>query len=351
MKKEEKSLLSLIPIRGLIFPIIFGLGITYYIAKRHSGLKGQNIFSLESINLGYLLGAFLLVFLRDLFYALRLRELTDKKCSLVKYIMIIMLWDFASALTPSVAGGGVVVIFLLTREGIKFGVSLASIMLATIVDNLVFFSLSPLGFLSIQNLKNNDLDEFINISSRFGISTVFIFGLLILIAYTLFIFFSLLINPDFAKNLLVKITSNIKFLKKWKEAAGHHGDNLVLASKAIKDKKKKFWIKIVLYTVIALSLRYSILNSTMASVMNLNIKEILTSIGNQVILWVVMLISPTPGSAGSAEFFFDSLFFDLLGENSLRVQVFWRFFTYYINIIMGSLVLVWYIKKYKIKKM
>ncbi|MGK0280413.1 MAG: hypothetical protein ACI9RU_003196, partial [Litorivivens sp.] len=51
-----------------------------------------------------LLGALLTVVIRDLGYMYRIRALTDNAISWRKSFDVIMLWEFASALTPSVVG-------------------------------------------------------------------------------------------------------------------------------------------------------------------------------------------------------------------------------------------------------
>ena len=60
-----------------------------------------------------------MVVIRDLGYMYRIRVLTDKYLSWRKSFDVIMLWEFASALTPSVVGGSGIAIFILNREKIN----------------------------------------------------------------------------------------------------------------------------------------------------------------------------------------------------------------------------------------
>lgn len=69
--------------------------------------------------------AFLVLFIKEAAYVYRIRTLTDNELSLTSGIYIIILWEFASAVTPSVVGGTAVAVFILMKEGIALGKSLA----------------------------------------------------------------------------------------------------------------------------------------------------------------------------------------------------------------------------------
>jgi glycosyltransferase 2 family protein len=57
-------------------------------------------------------------------------------------------------------------------------------------------------------------------------------------------------------------------------------------------------------------------------------------------MWIVLLISPTPGSSGAAEFAFSGFMADLLpaGASLVLIALLWRLVTYYIYLIAGSVV-------------
>ena len=61
----------------------------------------------------------------------------------------------------------------------------------------------------------------------------------------------------------------------------------------------------------------------------------------QIVLWVVLLISPTPGASGAAEFAFVGFMRDLLPAGALLVVValLWRLLTYYLYLFVGAVVL------------
>ncbi|MFN9976273.1 MAG: lysylphosphatidylglycerol synthase domain-containing protein, partial [Phycisphaerae bacterium] len=72
-----------------------------------------------------LIGALAMMVIRDLGYIYRIRILTDKQLSWRQSFEVIMLWEFASAMTPSVVGGSGIAMFILNREGINMGRSTA----------------------------------------------------------------------------------------------------------------------------------------------------------------------------------------------------------------------------------
>jgi uncharacterized protein (TIRG00374 family) len=60
-------------------------------------------------------------------------------------------------------------------------------------------------------------------------------------------------------------------------------------------------------------------------------------------MWVILLISPTPGGTGVAEFFFPVFLGEFIGQGlSTPLAILWRLISYYPYIFIGVLVLpVW----------
>ena len=67
----------------------------------------------------------------------------------------------------------------------------------------------------------------------------------------------------------------------------------------------------------------------------------------QLILWVVMTISPTPGGSGVSEYMFREYytdFFDVAGM-ALVVAFVWRIITYYMYLLIGAIIIPGWVKK------
>ena len=57
----------------------------------------------------------------------------------------------------------------------------------------------------------------------------------------------------------------------------------------------------------------------------------------QFVVWVVLMVSPTPGGSGVSEWLFTEYYGDMLGNASvaLIIALFWRIITYYVYLIVG----------------
>lgn len=85
--------------------------------------------------------AILAMGMRDLAYMYRIRVLTDYVLSWKQSFRTIMLWEFASALTPSVVGGSGIAMFIVHREGINLGRSTAIVLVSALLDELFYITM------------------------------------------------------------------------------------------------------------------------------------------------------------------------------------------------------------------
>jgi len=66
----------------------------------------------------------------------------------------------------------------------------------------------------------------------------------------------------------------------------------------------------------------------------------------QLIMWVIMLISPTPGSSGLAEIVFSVFLEDFIPDGlTPSTAVLWRVISYYPYLIIGVLILPGWLKR------
>ncbi|MDE6041494.1 MAG: flippase-like domain-containing protein, partial [Muribaculaceae bacterium] len=59
--------------------------------------------------------------------------------------------------------------------------------------------------------------------------------------------------------------------------------------------------------------------------------------GRQFVVWVVLMVSPTPGGSGVSEWLFTNYYGDLIGTVGLAaiLALVWRLLSYYIYLIIG----------------
>ena len=119
MKPKEEEVFRTLNIGRIWLPIAIGIGIVIYLFVSDGSFSLSNLRLIGQANWRYILLAFLAIFVRDLGYVYRIKVLTNNNLSWLSSFYIIALWEFSSAVTPSVVGGGVVAIFLLLKEGIS----------------------------------------------------------------------------------------------------------------------------------------------------------------------------------------------------------------------------------------
>ncbi|XWN34617.1 MAG: lysylphosphatidylglycerol synthase transmembrane domain-containing protein [Roseivirga sp.] len=343
MDPNAKKALGTLNLNKIWIPVIIGIGAVFYLIAQDDDFNWTSLRLTGEADGRCMLLVVLAVIVRDWFYIQRLRVLTHKDLSWLSSFYIIILWEFSSAVTPSVVGGGFVAIFLLLKEGISLGKSLAYVMVTTIFDSLFFILTASAGFGGAYEsifTHLSALDPNLGSSLKLVFWSSYTFVLL----YTVTVASALFLFPTFFRWVLVKVTS-ISFLKRWRQAAQRHGEELILASQALQGESWSYWLGVGFATMATWSARYTVLNFIIAAYTPLSFVEHLVVFGKQIVMWTIMLISPTPGSSGTAEFFYKKLYGDLLGDYTLITDVLWRVFTYYIYLLLGAIYLPRWIKK------
>ena len=306
MNLDNKKIFQTLNPNKIWVPILIGLGIIVAMFYFDPNLTMENLHVVVDASPLFIFLAILVIFLRDFGYVYRIRELTDRQLTWTRSIYVIIIWEFASAVTPSVVGGTAVAMFILNKEGIKMGKAIAYVMVTAILDNLFFVIGAPI---ILYLAKENIFPESALIESQLGNSLQAIFW----ISYSLYASYSfvmaaaLFYRPRVFKWVLVKLFS-IRFLRRWKHDAQEYGDQIIEASKQLTGKNSSYWLKIIGATIFVWTSRYLMLNALMGAFVPLDLFDNIIVFARQVIMWIVMMISPTPGSSGTAEFFFGVFF-------------------------------------------
>ncbi len=343
MDLDSKKILKTLNPRKVWVPVILGLGIVLYLFFSDPNITADKLTLITDATFFPILLAVLVFFSRFAGYIFRIKSITKNELSWTSSLYVIILWEFASAVTPSVVGGTAVAVFILWKEGIKPGKALGFVLLTAIFDNLFFVLAAPVMLIfGMQHVFPQVTDASGLMESSMNALFFVSYGLIAI--YTFVMIFALLINPRLFKWALIKITST-KLLKKWQYAAYKRGTEMIMASEQLKGMGRKFWIYLSLSTIFIWSSRYLLLNFLMAAFANIPVQEHIVIFGKQIILWIVMLISPTPGSSGTAEYFFPMFFQENLGDYTLIVNLLWRLFTYYPYLLLGAIFLPRWIKR------
>ncbi len=69
-------------------------------------------------------------------------------------------------------------------------------------------------------------------------------------------------------------------------------------------------------------------------------------LARQFVMWVVLMISPTPGGSGLSEWLFSEYYGDLVPTVGLALvlAVFWRLISYYLYLLIGAVIVPGWIK-------
>lgn len=279
---------------------------------------------------------------RDLFYIIRIRLLTNKALNWRSGYRVIMLWEFASALSPGVVGGAAVAMFILNREKIALGRSTAIVIVTAMFDNLFYVLMIPLVFLFIDREH-----LFPNVTgSGMAVQYVFWIGFTAILAVCLFLFASIFIAPRMA-TFFLSFFFRLPFLKKWRDAAIQTGKDIETASRELKNERFPFWVKVFGATCGSWISRYLVINTILQAFLTLGFIDHITILGKQLVLWLFMLVSPTPGGSGVAEYAFSELLSSFSSSTVLlaALAILWRLVSYFPYLFIGAFLLPKWIGK------
>jgi uncharacterized protein (TIRG00374 family) len=274
---------------------------------------------------------------RDLGYIFRLRVLSDGHLTWRQAFNVTFLWEFASAMTPSVVGGSGIAMFIIGREGIELGRATAIVLVTALMDELFYVIMVPMVFLAVgmHDLFPETLDH-----AFWGmpIKSIFILGYLFILALVAAIFYGVFFRPRAFKFILLRIFK-LPLLRRWRPMVVQVGDDIVTTSQELRGKPKRFWTKAFAATCFSWANRFLVVNLIVAAFFP--VTDHLLLYARQLIMWVILLISPTPGGSGVAEVAFSGFFKDLLPAVGYigAVAVVWRILSYYLYLFMGTVIL------------
>ena len=286
---------------------------------------------------GWILLALVATAFRDLGYIFRIRTLSDGHLSWRQAFNVTFLWEFASALTPSVVGGSGIAMFIIGREGIVLGRATAIVLVTALMDELFYVVMVPLVFLLVgmEDLFPAELNL-----AFWGlpIKTIFSIGYGFILLLVIAIFYGVFFRPRAFKFALLRVFK-LPFLRTWRPLVIKVGDDIVTTSEELRGKPKRFWSKAFAATCFSWANRFVVINLIVAAFFTVD--DHLLLYARQLIMWVILLISPTPGGSGIAEIAFSGFFKDLLPAVGYigAIAIIWRVLSYYLYLFMGTVIL------------
>ena len=333
MREQSKYGEQIVTIKSwkALIPTVLGLGaIIYFYGEDLLGASALEFTTRSALALTCAIG---LLVIRDIAYMARVKILSMGKFSWRSSLNVVLLWEFASAITPSVIGGSPIAIYLMKREGMTLGRSVATVLATSLMDEFFYVLAVPILVFFIGSTAF--IPDDLSYTAQISIQTIFWTGYAIHCGLTVMISFILFIAPRKTRELFL-IVFRLGVLRRWKNWAEGLTDEWMLASKNLKGATSKMWLKTIGVTFVSWTSRFLILNAVLYifydSVQNLEV------FARQLSLWIAMLISPTPGASGIAEFSLPIFMQGVAVVGGVAVLI-WRIITYFIYLIIGSILL------------
>ena len=334
---EEEALQS-IRISRIIIPVLIGIGTVLYLLL--SRFDRQEFAKIDwTAHTFFWIGmAVAILIIRHLAYAWRLRTLSGGAFSWPKCIELIFIWEFSSAVSPTSVGGSAVAFFVLAQEKLSTAKTATIVLYTIVLDSIFFiFGLPVLYLLFGSAMIRPNAGSLAEIG---GWGYYFLFAYTVMALYSSVFFYGLFINPGRIRQFLRAI-SRIKFIqKRYEQQLLKLGEDMIVASKELKERKFFFHLKAFLATATAWSSRFLLLNCLIIAFITALPLEFWTQFelyARLKSMFVIIAFSPTPGGAGFVEILFGGFLSDYVNSPTYAtvISTIWRLLSYYAYLLIG----------------
>jgi len=347
LTEEQQEVLRSIRTSRIVVPILIGIAVVIYLFLKEFDIEDFNQIEWTGKTWFWIGLSFTLLVIRHLAYANRLRIVSDKAFTWRKSIELIFIWEFSSAVTPTSVGGSAVAIFVLSQEKLTTAKTATIVLYTVVLDTIFFIGTLPILLLFIgPNMIRPELNSWASVDIW---GYYFLFAYALMATYGTLFYYGLFINPVTIKRFLVGATK-IRFLRRFRQKAVDLGNDMIVASKELKQKNWKFHVGAFGSTAAAWSCRFLLLNCLIIALVGSVSTDFWTQFGlygRLETMFVVIAFSPTPGGAG----FVEGLFFPFVADyvlndtNAIIIATIWRAFTYYSYLLVGAVVIPNWIRK------
>ncbi|MFZ1750790.1 MAG: lysylphosphatidylglycerol synthase transmembrane domain-containing protein [Saprospiraceae bacterium] len=341
---DEKSALDNLKVSKIILPTIIGLGVVLWMMSYQLDMGELKKLDKDSHTLFWISMAIFMYVLRHLFYAWRLRIMTEGAFSWPKAIQLIVIWEFSSAVSPTSVGGAGVAFFLLSQEKLS-GAKTISVVLYSMVIDTIFFVLSlPILYLMLGPIMIRP--GMVLFSDIDGYGITFLTVLLFMTAYGAVFYYGLFVNPKSIKRLLI-IVSRWSILKRFRDDLRTTAFDVITTSENIKQKSWKFHANAFGTTLAAWITRFFAINClilALVSGIDPSLYDHLIILARGIAMHTITSFSPTPGAAGVAEYLFGGFYSDYIPVGiAVLIALVWRLISYYSYLMAGAIIIpIWF---------
>ena len=329
----------------IIPPVLIGVAAVMYLLWKQFDPEQFAQIKWNNHTFFWLAMAVLAYVARHIFYAYRLHIMTDKIFNWVKSIELIFIWEFSSAVSPTMVGGSAVALFLLAQEKISSAKTVSVVLYTVLLDTLFFLISLPILLFTIGPLivRPDATGEW------FGGYMFTVYGIyLFLLTYALIFFYGLFINPKRIRSILF-LLSKIRIIKRFKEDLVKIGKEVVQTSNEMGTKPLNFHLKSFGATSGAWIMRFLAINFIIIALVSDTSTDFITQYliyGRGEMMHTITQFSPTPGAAGVSELMFGGFYSEYVPKGiSLIAALVWRLITYYPYLLIGVIIIPNWIRK------
>lgn len=278
--------------------------------------------------------------LRVLFFAWKLRVLSDNQLTWPASIRASLTWDFASFVTPSTIGGGPVAAYAMSREGVSLGKSTAILLYGLLLDQLWFAMAIPMMLVAgiFYEVIPSEAGT-IGKASLIGVYAT-------LMIYAGILAYAVLVNPHFLKKV-VSALFKLPVLKRFGPKIESEMENLENYAQELRGRKFSFIFKAFLISTGAWLCRIGLVSIVVLSFMP---ADVMLTLWRSLAMNVAFLVLPTPGGSGGVEGLFlvfqGPIFHEMGRAYFIGLALFlWRFIGYFLSFGLGVFAMSAYLKK------
>lgn len=323
----------------IILPVIIGLAVValmfYHDARKEDLADVWRSIRFTPWAVFCIFLAFCCMFGRDFGLSWRFRELTDKQLRWSQAYKVDLLCEFTSCVTPSAVGGSSLGMVFLNTQGIEFGRATTLMLTTLFLDELFFVVFCP-----IVVFVTPAGEIFASGGEGFshGIEITFWLVYSFLALYTFVLFTGIIWKPLWIRKV-ISVIFRWRILRRWSDKADALGENMVATSRELRTKSASFWIKVFGATSLSWTSRYLVVNALFLAFLP-HVDQWIV-LARQFVIWVVLMVSPTPGGSGLSEWIFSEYYGDLVPSAGLVLilAIFWRLISYYVYLLIGAVIL------------
>lgn len=316
----------------IVIPIIIGVTVALLLFRNDFNADTLRQVDFDSRAWTGIALALLCVAGREAGMAWRYRTLSGNRLTWKSSLSVTMLCEFTSCITPTSVGGSAASAIFMTRKGLTAGRSTAVMLTTLFFDELFITLLVPLVFLVIpyQELFGFGKPE---LAHDMQVGFWIVYGLIV--AWCAVLWVGLFVAPSSIKVILVKLFS-LPLIRRWRPAVEAMGEDITVTACEIYHYDLKIWIKAFAGTALSWMSRFLTVNALVWGFVAGGADQLL-ALGRQVVVWVLLMFTPTPGGSGLSEWIFTEYYGDIISTAAgiMVIALIWRMLTYYLYLFAG----------------